>query len=75
VPLIQCPDCGKEVSDAAPACPNCGRPISVPSQDSEPQGGSIHGKGEGVFLKGCNWGCFLLIAFMVVVFLIVAIGG
>jgi predicted outer membrane lipoprotein/DNA-directed RNA polymerase subunit RPC12/RpoP len=25
--LIICPDCGREVSDAAPACPHCGRPI------------------------------------------------
>jgi hypothetical protein len=25
--LIQCPDCGKEVSDMANACGNCGRPI------------------------------------------------
>ena len=26
MPLITCPDCGKEISDQAPACPNCGRP-------------------------------------------------
>lgn len=25
--LISCPDCGKEVSEQAPACPNCGRPM------------------------------------------------
>lgn len=25
--LIKCPECGKEVSDRAPACPNCGYPI------------------------------------------------
>jgi hypothetical protein len=24
--LIACPDCGQQVSDAAPACPRCGRP-------------------------------------------------
>lgn len=24
--LTKCPDCGKEISDTAPACPNCGRP-------------------------------------------------
>jgi len=24
--LVQCPDCGTDVSDAAPACPKCGRP-------------------------------------------------
>ncbi|HSU13861.1 hypothetical protein [Longimicrobium sp.] len=27
MPLIACPDCGREVSSAAPACPHCGRPI------------------------------------------------
>jgi len=26
--LIQCQDCGMNVSDAAPACPKCGRPIA-----------------------------------------------
>jgi hypothetical protein len=28
VPLISCPDCGKQVSDRAPACIGCGRPIA-----------------------------------------------
>ena len=27
--LIQCPDCGRQVSDAAPTCPGCGRPIAT----------------------------------------------
>jgi rubredoxin len=26
--LIECPDCKREVSDAAKACPHCGRPIA-----------------------------------------------
>lgn len=26
--LIKCPECGKEISDKAPACPNCGCPIA-----------------------------------------------
>ena len=26
--LITCPDCGKEVSDAADACIHCGRPMA-----------------------------------------------
>jgi hypothetical protein len=26
VALVKCADCGKEISDQAPACPNCGRP-------------------------------------------------
>jgi hypothetical protein len=25
--LMQCPDCGREISDRAMACPGCGRPI------------------------------------------------
>lgn len=26
MPLIQCPDCKKDISDSAPSCPHCGRP-------------------------------------------------
>jgi len=26
--LIQCPDCGRDVSSSAPACPNCGAPVA-----------------------------------------------
>ena len=26
VPLVKCPDCGKEFSDSAASCPNCARP-------------------------------------------------
>ena len=28
MPIINCPDCGKPVSDAAHACPNCGYPVA-----------------------------------------------
>ena len=28
MPLIDCPQCGKSVSDEARACPNCGHPIA-----------------------------------------------
>lgn len=27
--LIQCAECGKEISDSASACPGCGAPITV----------------------------------------------
>jgi hypothetical protein len=30
--LITCPDCRREVSDAAQACIHCGRPLSLPMQ-------------------------------------------
>lgn len=26
MPLIECPDCKRQVSDLAPSCPGCGRP-------------------------------------------------
>jgi drug/metabolite transporter (DMT)-like permease len=29
MPLITCPDCGREVSDAAPACVQCGHPFTA----------------------------------------------
>ncbi|MGL5303472.1 MAG: OB-fold protein [Aeromonas sp.] len=39
MPLIQCPDCNKEMSDTAPTCPNCGRPntTSTPAHSSVPK--------------------------------------
>jgi DNA-directed RNA polymerase subunit RPC12/RpoP len=27
MPLIDCPDCAKKISDAAPSCIHCGRPM------------------------------------------------
>ena len=31
MPIVDCPDCGKQISTAAPACPGCGCPmISAP---------------------------------------------
>lgn len=37
--LVKCPDCGKDISDAAPACPNCGRPqaVQVSPQPAAPE--------------------------------------
>jgi len=29
--LLQCPDCGNEISDSAAACPQCGRPAKIPT--------------------------------------------
>jgi DNA-directed RNA polymerase subunit RPC12/RpoP len=38
VALIQCPDCGREVSDQAPACVGCGRPLAARRDLSEQRG-------------------------------------
>lgn len=34
--LIKCVDCGRDVSDAAPACPGCGRPIGAAPRHASP---------------------------------------
>lgn len=36
---------------------------------------AIHGSGEGLFLKGLNCGCALLIGFVVVIVILIAIGS
>lgn len=32
--LINCPECGKEISDKAASCPNCGCPIKIISSEN-----------------------------------------
>jgi hypothetical protein len=34
MPLINCPECRKQVSDKAPTCPHCGNPIAGGSPDA-----------------------------------------
>ena len=36
MPLINCPECGTEVSDKAAACPNCGHPINTALVQQQP---------------------------------------
>jgi hypothetical protein len=33
--LVKCPDCGHDVSEAAPSCPGCGRPAPYWSKEQE----------------------------------------
>lgn len=35
--LIKCPECGKEISDKAPACIHCGFPLSLLEKETEPE--------------------------------------
>ena len=35
--LIQCPECGREISDQAEACPGCGYPIAAKRQEEQEQ--------------------------------------
>jgi membrane protein YdbS with pleckstrin-like domain len=36
MPVIACPDCGREVSTLAPACPHCGRPSATTASMGAP---------------------------------------
>lgn len=45
--LINCPECGKEISDRASNCPNCGCPIYVaPIEDEEEYEDEAEGKND-----------------------------
>ena len=37
MPLINCKDCNKEISDSAEACPNCGAPVVKVAGENEQQ--------------------------------------
>lgn len=41
--LINCEDCGREVSDRAPACPNCGAPIAPAVDENAPKKVTLDG--------------------------------
>jgi predicted amidophosphoribosyltransferase len=62
--LIQCPECGKSVSDLAPACPNCGVPIAH-SEAPPPTPVVIQKEGMG----GCAW--IIVIALGIIVAIVV----
>ena len=53
MPLIQCPDCGTDISDAAPSCVKCGRPMGVGSRGLRPVG-ECRACGEEVYDFGAN---------------------
>jgi hypothetical protein len=60
--LINCPDCGKSISDKAPTCPQCGRAMAAASP--------VTPKGEGCFLQTLNAGCLMVVAFVVLVIIV-----
>lgn len=40
--LINCPECGKQVSDKASNCPECGCPINVVQKTEQPKTDGVH---------------------------------
>jgi hypothetical protein len=41
--LVKCEDCGRDVSDRAPACPNCGAPVAASTQAPAPEKVTVDG--------------------------------
>src|SRR4051812_11612666 len=41
--LMKCDDCGRDVSDRAPACPNCGAPVASVYDRNAPDEVSVEG--------------------------------
>ncbi len=58
MPLINCPECHKEISDRADACPNCGNPLRKKPNPSA-QNINVQPK-EGCFLQTMNAGCMII---------------
>ena len=58
--LVNCPDCGVEVSEAARACPKCGR-----RRPGKPPGQSLAGR---LYPANRAWGVFLLLISVAAIF-------
>jgi predicted amidophosphoribosyltransferase len=59
--LAKCPDCGRDISTAAPNCPQCGRPMAMLSGKAvhtQRKGGKYEGVGFLVILAGIGT-CFV----------------
>ncbi len=68
--LINCPECGTEVSEKADNCPKCAYPINKIETNSP----KVTESSEGCFLQTLNFGCqatiILIIFFIVFIFLV-----
>ncbi len=60
--IIQCPECGKDVSDKAKSCPNCGCPINEDVQNTNDNDSSKRKTGSTLIILGilCWIGCFVV---------------
>lgn len=83
--LVQCRECGKEISSAASACPHCGFPLQDGGKDSPPSavrtkvsttGAANLGSGLLPPRKRANKGCLWLVGVVTLAFvLVVAFSG
>ena len=52
--LINCYECGKQISDAAQACPNCGAPVKAPEQKKFCKDCGVHIEAGTSFCPSCG---------------------
>lgn len=86
MPLIECPDCLNQISDAAPACPHCGHPFealpgppkarqlpqSAPPVVPQPLPQTVYVK-DTVMTR--NRGCADLLLILVAIIAVLIVGG
>jgi len=63
--LINCPECGKRISNQAESCPNCGHPINFIKYEKN--------KREGCFLQTLNVGCLMILIFFAIIVILVLV--
>ena len=61
--LIDCPECGTQVSSKADKCPQCAYPLK----------NEANVKSEGCFLQTLNFGCMLIFIFFAAIIIITII--
>ena len=77
--LINCPECGTEVSDKAEKCPKCHYPLHPPPLSFTPTNQKktevvVKAK-EGCFLQTLNIGCMIVGGFILLIVLVVFMKG
>lgn len=71
--LIQCPECGKEISDRASNCPNCGCPIHVEVKEERTQQVELTNVSQGMskkFKKIGVWAVIIIVALVAAFFIL-----
>lgn len=73
--LIQCPECGKTLSDQAEKCPDCGYPIKSQSKQSNEKPIVVNNNAkEGCFLQTLNVGCVIVVIIVIIIALGLFVG-
>jgi uncharacterized membrane protein YdbT with pleckstrin-like domain len=71
MPVIACPDCGRDVSTLAPACPHCGRPSPAATAPILPASAPPPSREETLWSGSPSW---MLLFGRIVMFLVAAVG-